>query len=548
MNKSCKERPGALAFAGRIFLAVMALFPGQPVTQAAAQPAVQPAAAPQITTPHETGGDCAAPRLAVISPSGAMLEVEQTVNARAVREGEGLVHIASFLLPPDAELTRLEAVGRTVMRWYSQPQARSSVSRRQELEGERDRLTGELAAVRAEQSVWQVMPQNFSSGDTAQRVADIREHLPRLVQREAALEQRLKLLKAELQVLPPAQELGQRITLLMQASPTVNSAGDAHPVTLRYTYSLPGCGWRPVYGFDAHSGQRHAGEGSVSVRLMAEVWQNSGQDWTGAQIRLVTQGAGAREPRPLPVWQVQARLEKRARGEGAQAYKAARSSNLVGAAMGDASHADVKLDSQGAYAVWEPEVRGLPQGASRLMLREDVWQAPLQWLARPAVEGPCPVWLKAAYALPAGQVWPEGDALFSVDGQSVGRGHFRPIDGKAELFFGADPRVSLLVTADSQKRGESGFIDRRRVWSWAWTYRIRNGHGRPIEVTLERPAPRIEDADVTVRYEDRPEAVLDAGKHLLRWQLDVEPGAEAEVRHALSINAPRDMALDPVAP
>ena len=45
-------------------------------------------------------------------------------------------------------------------------------------------------------------------------------------------------------------------------------------VQLAYTYSLPHCGWQPVYDFSAET---EKGDGkSIGVRRMAEVWQQTG--------------------------------------------------------------------------------------------------------------------------------------------------------------------------------------------------------------------------------------------------------------------------------
>jgi len=228
-----------------------------------------------------------------------------------------------------------------------------------------------------------------------------------------------------------------------------------------------------------------------------------------------------------------------------QVRKLARGNALAGSV---AANAAVEGNSEGIYASWKLAACGLPQGHSHLVMREAVWQAPLQWLARPGREGVAPVWLLAEYTVPAGDVWPAGKARYSVDGQHVGEGIFRLEAGKAALFFGADPRVSVVTTADSRKQGESGFIDKKRVWSWAWTYTVKNRHQRELPVRLERPAPRIVDADVRLQYADSPAPQRDEKKHLLVWDVTVSAGGTAEVRHGLNISAPKELELQIVAP
>lgn len=176
---------------------------------------------------------------------------------------------------------------------------------------------------------------------------------------------------------------------------------------------------------------------------------------------------------------------------------------VVGAAKADA--APVRHDAGGVYAVWTPKTPGLDQGKTRLLLAEDVWKTPLQWVARPT-GGQGLVWLRAQATPPAGTAWPDGAAEFFMDGQRVGSGLFQPRGATTELFFGPDPRVSLRVTADSRGRGESGFVGKTRTWTWAWTYEIINARKQAAAVRLERPLPEIVDKDVRLNTKNTPQA------------------------------------------
>ena len=158
------------------------------------------------------------------------------------------------------------------------------------------------------------------------------------------------------------------------------------------------------------------------------------------------------------------------------------------------------------------------------------------------------VWLMAKYVLPPQQAWPEGQAEYSVDGQSVGQGLFRPRGGEATLFFGADPRVSVTTTADSRKRGESGFIDKSKNWTWAWTYTLTNSHSKALTVRLERPAPMIVDQSVSVSYDDTPPSQKDEKKHMLFWEVKVPADGKASVHHSVTISSPTKLPLLPDAP
>ena len=209
--------------------------------------------------------------------------------------------------------------------------------------------------------------------------------------------------------------------------------------------------------------------------------------------------------------------------------------------------ANVTINDKALYARFDLNAVGLREGRSRVRILADTWKAPLTWLARP-VRGNTGVWLMADCTLPEGRIWPEGKATYYVEGHNAGEGVFRPEGRDVKLFFGADPRVSLVVDNDAKRRGESGFIGKEKHWNWTWTYTVTNRHPRAVNVRIERPLPQIVNDKVTVKHENSPEAVQDPKKHLLYWDVAVPANGQASVRHGLGISAPADMPLLPVAP
>ncbi|MDE5879243.1 MAG: DUF4139 domain-containing protein, partial [Desulfovibrio sp.] len=199
------------------------------------------------------------------------------------------------------------------------------------------------------------------------------------------------------------------------------------------------------------------------------------------------------------------------------------------------------------YASWTLEEAGLPEGRSRLVITADAWEAPLQWLARPS-RGDGRVWLLAKYDLRGDTAWPEGMADYSVDGQSVGSGMFRPRGGEATLYFGPDPRVNVRTYDDTRSKGESGLIRTSKTWTWAWTYTVSNEHARPVTVKLERPAPVIVDEGVTVTYKDEPPAQKNEQEHMLFWNVEVPGHGKASVKHSVTIASPEKLQLFPDVP
>ncbi|WP_374290264.1 DUF4139 domain-containing protein [Desulfovibrio desulfuricans] len=478
------------------------------------------------------------PRTARITPSGGLLEVEQQAP---VLTANGLSQVR-VVLPAGAENFQISVPGHTIARWSSVPQTLDQSGDLAKVREERQHavmtLTGKLQAVKAQLALWEAPATEGVFQDMMQREKRLAEVVPALSYEKADLERRLALLKQELQQLPPSPEMGQSVLVTLQKSVS------AATLPVRYSYTLRNCGWRAVYCFDA---QPDKGKGdAVNVRFMAEVWQFSGMDWADAQLMLVSRGQGPREPAPLPRWVIDSQPQPVAQ----PLVKAApRMMMAADAAMPEAAPAagPVAADVTGVYASWTLGEKGLPEGRARLLVLESEWKAPLQWLARPST-GESRVWLMARPALPESQIWPDGQAEFSVDGQSVGAGQFHASGKETTLYFGADPRVQVAASADVRQRGEKGFIGKSRTWTWGWTYTVRNTRDKAVTVRLERPMPMLVDQGVAVTYRDKPQAQQDAQEHLLFWNVDVAAGGKAEVKHELTITSPVEIQLDPYAP
>lgn len=484
----------------------------------------------------------ASPATALLSPSGGRLEVEERLAPVAGGPDAGRTLV--FAIPADAANLQLSVPGRTVVRWSSSPvplaESGALARARGELLAERGRLAARLVTVKTAIALWQAQPENAAAQDLVQRVKLLDEAMPELVLRQEALEKRIDLLQQRIERLPAGAELGQLVSVTLQ-----KPVPGGEKVAVRYSYTWPHCGWEAVYDFNARPEEGNGG--TIDVRLMADVWQYSGIDWRGTRVTLATRGGGPREPAPLPEWVVDS--QPRPQPRAVPMMLNARSAKLSAEGAADAvpAAAGVTADTTSVYASWTLAEAGLPEGRSRLQITADAWKAPLQWLARPS-RGDSRVWLLAKYELPGTAAWPEGAAEYSVDGQSVGSGVFRPRGGEATLYFGADPRVSVRTFDDARKKGESGIIKTSKTWTWAWTYTVSNGHARPVTVRLERPAPVIVDEGVTVTYKDEPPAQKNEQEHMLFWNVAVPANGKASVRHSVTISSPEKLPLFPDVP
>ena len=485
------------------------------------------------------------PKTVILSPNGGRFFVEERLK---VTSGNG-VSIIAFSIPGEAGNLRVEIPGNPPAHWTTasvrQDAGSGLAQSRRDLLAEQARLTGLLEAARARITFWKSLPeQGLPFREMEQRDSRMTEIIAPAAAEEMRLRRQLEIVVQALGRLPQDNPLRQRIEVTLRKP---LPAGESLPVS--YSYTLQNCGWRPVYTFEANPEKDE-----IAVRLSAEIRQFTGMDWNKTKLTLVSHSPGRLEPAPLPRWEMESALPQAdLRQQAPAALRAAMFEELAPAA-GPAEEADVKqrpiqANTSGVYAVWNLDVVGLTEGVSRLVVDEDIWKAGLQWLARP-LRGDGRVWLTAKYT-PTDKAWPAGEAEYSVDGQYLGQGLFRPRSGQddeARLFFGVDPRVGVMVTADDKKRGESGFIDKKRVWNWAWIFTLSNAHNRPVNVRLERPEPVAVDQAVEVAAQNHPPAAKDGKNRALFWEITVPAKGKAEVKHAVTVKAPAGMPLEPTAP
>lgn len=496
------------------------------------------AAAEQIASVADPG-ELVAPVSALLSPNGARLFVTQKASVSIVNGKP----FTQFVLPANAANLQLAVPGKNVVRWSATPVLLDHNSplagRRARIEKERVDISSRLMTVNARLAFWQALPKSANAQEVSQLQAAMQEEMPKLVLQQAELERRLKLVNEQLSRMPETSGIGERVTILL-AGDIANGA----EVIINYSYNHDSCGWEPIYDFNAKPDEGKGGV--IDARMLAEVWQYTGMDWRNTEITIATQGFGPREPAPLPEWIVESSETK------PQPRAALGSSKAVMPMTAEAVRADntataASSDTDAIYANWKLTEKGLPQGRSRMQIMTATWQAPMQWLARPG-QHDNKVWLLAKYQLPKDQAWPAGLAEYSVNGQNIGSGEFRPHDNEAVLYFGADPRVTITTATDSRKHGESGIINTSKVWSWAYTYTIQNNHNQPIQVRVERPAPLIVDNDVTLVYKNNPAPLEDRKAHMIYWLVDVPAHGKKAIEYGITLSSPTKLPLLPDVP
>lgn len=479
------------------------------------------------------------PSAVVITPQNARITVETSVRAR-MQDGQPVL---TLTLPQDAQSLTLEIAPPHTARLRSwsmtsvaQPlEEQGSIARqRAALTAERDSLLGDVQTLKARAALWSTPPSGtWTAEGLEQRETRMQQTLPQLTAALTAKERSLAAVQKQLSLLPDTTAHSNLLVIALTPDVTGNDVGDNTDIALRYAYTLPSCNWQPTYTINAV-------DDAIQVRLLADIRQYSGMDWKGAHITLALRDGRQRAPSPVHPWDI------RKKGEEAPDMRVNRAAAPMMLAAAPAEGHDGSAPQayeSAAQSGWVlPAASPLPEGTTRLPITQEVWKDALQRLARPA-QGDGRVWLTARHTFDSA-VLPAGNAVFLLDGSAVGEGTFRPVDGRVDMYFGADPLVTVSTAPDTRMSGKSGIINARQTWKWGWTYTVTNNRARAVTVRLEEPAPQAGDERIAVSLDDTPKART-GENHTLYWELAVPARSTAQVRHAVEVSAPQDMDIRP---
>ena len=402
---------------------------------------------------------------------------------------------------------------------------------------ESQNLEGRLAAVQARINAW-----NNTPAPTANIVAELerldaarQKYIPALSIEAAELGRQLEKAK-ERQNWLEGELSGHPASIRVRVALLREKAGDA----VNYSYIMGNCGWNPVYRLEAAPDQK-----SVRFAMNAEFWQKSGFDWKNTPLSLSTMQPGlGLSPSELYPWDI-GPMEKLA-GDRKEMMLAKVTSDsgtpapASGPTRESMSYAPPEEEQRATYALWNLGTKTLSSGrSSSVTLLEENWTAKFSVTVRPWTDDQGYLTAeidksKTARGLPA------GDAIYLVDGTSVGQGRFSPLSDEP-IFFGADPMVSSEMTLLNSKSDEAGIINKDQTLTWDWNITIHNKRKVEIPVRVEDSMPEVRDGRITLAMDSNPAPKTDAEKHTYFWEKTLAPGSDWLISHKLKMTAPADL-------
>lgn len=306
---------------------------------------------------------------------------------------------------------------------------------------------------------------------------------------------------------------------------------------LSYSYTVSGCGWKPLYRLEAVPSSK-----TVLFSWDAEIWQSTGNDWKQANIHLATlQPPRTITPPDLPLWQIRPRTPV--------VYKAARKSSksamesLKAMEMEDAVPAAAPTETVNTtYSVWSIGEKTVAAGTrQRVKIREDVWPAEFYFLARPSRSPQS--FLLAKVKLGQSVEIPPGPASFVIDGAMIGKRDFSWSGSEADIFFGVSPFITVSTSTLADQTGTTVFLQNKQTRKWQWKIEAKNSSRAPVTLRIEEPVPQARDERIKLTFNHQPPP---SEKDNARWVWILELPAlqKKSIETLIEMEAPKDMDLD----
>lgn len=386
--------------------------------------------------------------------------------------------------------------------------------------------------------------------------ARLRADLRSLDGEQRDLREQLVKLQAELDQLRSARPL-QRYEARLEVE--VVEPGRFEP---EISYVVGRAGWRPLYDIRLSEPGASGANPQVTLTSLAEIKQNTGQDWNGVSLTVSTARPALNQRVPeLKPWYIDVPPQPQPRR---YAPMMAKSSMLESADMAAEAMPAMALMSQPEPAAVAAEIDvaevqdtgtvvsfvvsgnidipgdGTPHKTT--IARHEL-PPELDFLSVPRHTDA--VFRRAKFVNGTGAPLLPGSMNLYVGDEFIGQNRIEYTAGGAEveLVMGVEERVTVkreLVRREVDKRL---LRDQRQV-VYGYEIKLENLMATPARVTVQDQYPVSRHDQIKVRL-DRvaPEPVEHSELHILKWQLDLAPGEKKTIRYEYQVEHPRAVSV-----
>lgn len=379
------------------------------------------------------------------------------------------------------------------------------------------------------------------------RLTSLQSEMLGLTREKRENDKLIEKLKQELQA---AQSARPRQRYIASVEVDVLSAGD---LTLDVTYVAMGASWQPLYDL-------RLAQDTLDVNYLAQVQQNTGEDWPNVELALSTaQPALSLTVPELSPWYIQPFLPRPAPApQAARAPKAL----LRERDEAEAGAMDMVLaEPAAAYEMSVPTAAVSEAGAAltyQLSGRADVpgngdprkvtlasfpLKPQLDYVTAPKLQAACfrraKVKNESAYSLMPGSV-----QLFEgEDFLGTTQLEFIAPNQEIELFLGPDERLRVERELAAREVDKTLLGDKRRT-RYAYTIKLENLRPQAQTITVRDQLPVSRDEQIKIKLESaEPRTTQHDDLNLLEWKLTLEPSKKQTLRFEYIVEHPRSMTV-----
>ena len=317
------------------------------------------------------------------------------------------------------------------------------------------------------------------------------------------------------------------------------------------SYHVDGASWQPLYDLTLTGEQ-------VAVSYLAEVTQQTGEDWPAVELTLSTTRRGRHQTLPeLEPWYI-GRLQpapvaraRRAMAAGAVPPQAARFAMAAGpdgpeAAQDMAVAVTAEPGESGAgmaYRVQYPLAVPADGGPHKTMVARFALDAALDHLAVPALAAEA--YLRATVTNTSPLLLLPGPARVFHGAQFVGETALETVAAgeEFELQLGVDDQIR--VERELRRRTTSkAVIGGSRTIDVGYEITVENHRAGKTRVSVHDHIPVSADGDIKVRLREtspNPAEQTDLGE--LTWELPLGGGQEATIRYRFTVEHPAQVTV-----
>ena len=354
----------------------------------------------------------------------------------------------------------------------------------------------------------------------------------------------------QLQVARPPQRLQAQVEI------EVLQAGLFQP---ELSYVVRNAGWQPLYDVRLVEGN---GDGrSLDITYIAEVKQNTGQDWQGVNLTVSTARPALNQRLPeLRPWFVdvykpppppQPRMMRSAKVAASPAPTTFADAQpeqevmLMEAVTAEVAVAEVESSGGTAVSFNVSGQTNIPSDGSphKTTLNQFRFEPKLDYLAVPkhtdAVYRRATVINSSSSPLLAGPM-----NLFAGD-EFIGKNRlqYTPTNGEIELMLGVEEGITIERTLEKRDVDKRLLRDNRQV-RFGYKVEIKNLLSKMAKVEVHDHIPVARHEQIKVKLERaKPEPTEQTDLHLLEWHLSLAAGSSQVIEYEFMVEHPRSLQI-----